>query len=210
MPVESDQKKRGLIERVTDLFMREGMSAQTMEGIADNVGISKRTLYKYFPNKEKLIDLVIQHKLETVESEILKLMASDRPYLERLVGFFVIVERAIKPMANKLIADVSKNMPWVWPKIDEFRHNRILVHLEALLKEGAEKGYLRSDLDLKIISPLYIGIIEQVGRPEFMSKLPIPPHQLVSSIIKIVLGGILNENGRARLATVEKELSIHA
>jgi AcrR family transcriptional regulator len=209
MPSESqDSRRKGLMERVLELFFREGVSSQTMEGIADNVGISKRTLYKYFSGKEILIDTVIQYKLESVEAQILALQSSGKPFPERLVGFFEIVEKAIKPMANKLLADIMKNAPWIWPKIDEFRHNRILIHLEALLNEGSDLGYLRADLNLKIISPIYIAIIEQIGRPEFMVKHSFAPGELINTIIKVLLGGILSEKGHELFEGAKKGVTV--
>jgi len=167
-----------------------------MEGIADNIGVSKRTLYKYFPNKEILIDLVIRYKLESIEAQILSMQASGKPVLERIVGFFTIIEKALKPMQSKLMMDITKNAPWIWPKIDEFRHTRILIHLGALLKEGYEQGYLRSDLNLDVISLIYMAIIEQVGRPEIISKMNIPPSQIVETVLGVVFQGILSETGR--------------
>jgi hypothetical protein len=180
-----------------------------MEGIADSIGISKRTLYKYFINKEKLIDTAIQFQLESIEKDILILQSSGKPFLERLIGFFTIVEKAIKPMANKLIADIIKNAPWIWTKIDEFRHTRILIHLESLLAEGTDLGYLRGDLNLKVISPIYIAIIEQIGRPEFIIKQAVGPHELITTVIKVLLGGILSDKGRSLFEGAQKEWSLH-
>ncbi|MGA2546822.1 MAG: TetR/AcrR family transcriptional regulator [Rectinemataceae bacterium] len=202
-----DTKRKGLMERVLELFFREGVSSQTMEGIADNIGISKRTLYKYFTGKDLLIDTVIQFQLESIEANVLALQSSGKPYLERLIGFFTIVEKAIKPMANKLITDILKNAPWIWPKIDEFRHNRILIHLEALLAEGSDLGYLRGDLNLKVISPIYIAIIEQIGRPEFIVKQAVAADEIVATMIKVLLGGILSDEGRNFFEAARKELS---
>jgi AcrR family transcriptional regulator len=206
---QEDTKRKTLMDRVLELFFREGVSSQTMEGIADNVGISKRTLYKYFPGKEVLIDTVIQYKLESIESAVIALQSSGKPYAERLLGFFSIVEKAIKPMAPKLMADIMRNAPWIWPKIDEFRHNRILIHLEALLAEGSDSGYLRADLNLKIISPLYIAMIEQIGRPEFFLKQSLAPGDVVTTLINVILGGILSDKGRSLFVPAGKEGSRH-
>jgi AcrR family transcriptional regulator len=210
MPSDQEEiKRKTLMDRVLELFFREGVSSQTMEGIAENIGISKRTLYKYFPGKEILIDTVIQYKLESIESAVIALQSSGKPYAERLLGFFSIVEKAIKPMASKLMSDIIRNAPWIWPKIDEFRHNRILIHLEALLSEGSDSGYLRSDLNLKIISPLYIAMIEQIGRPEFILKQSVAPLEVVSTLINIILGGILSDKGRGLFVPLGKERSKH-
>jgi len=198
-------KRKGLMDRVLELFFREGISSQTMEGIAENIGISKATLYKFFPGKDRLINMVIQYKMESIEAEIIALQASGRPYPERLVGFFTLVEKAIKPMATLLMSDILKNAPWIWTKIDEFRHSRILNHLEELLAEGRDLGFLRSDLGIGIISPLYVAMIEQIGRPDFIAKQSMPPNELVATLIKILLGGILNDKGRGLFEGAEKE-----
>jgi len=204
-----DSKKRGLMDRVLELFFREGLSSQTMEGIADNIGISKRTLYKFFSGKEILIDTVLQYKLESIEADILRLQSSEWPYAERLVGFFTVVEKAIKPMAKLLMTDILKNAPWMWPKIDEFRHTRILNHLEALLVEGKSLGFLRPDIDIAVVSPIYVAMIEQIGRPEFIIRQSIPPSELVATLIKVLLGGILSETGRNLFEGAEKVDSFH-
>lgn len=206
MPIAADETRRtGLMERILQLFFSEGVSNQTMEGIADKVGISKRTLYKYFPGKDLLIETVIRYKLESIEADILALQSDGQPYPDRLVGFFLIVEKAIKPMGNKMMSDIIKNAPWIWPKIDEFRHNHILVHLEALLNEGSKLGFLRSDLDLKIVGPMYVAIIEQIARPEFILKQAVAPGELVDVMIGVLLGGILSKKGRDLFKVEEKE-----
>jgi AcrR family transcriptional regulator len=210
MPGESeDSRRRGLIERILDLLIREGISSQTMEGIADKIGVSKRTLYKYFPGKELLFEIVVQHKLESIESQLIALQSSGKPYPERLIGFFIILERAIKPLASTLMIDIMRNAAWIWPKIDEFRHNRILIHLEALMNEGSDLGYLRADLNLKVVSPVYIAIIEQIGRPDFMMKQAIPPSEVLNTLINIVLGGILSEKGHRLFEDSGKEVVRH-
>jgi len=211
MPNDTEEDKRkALSERALDLFVREGVSAQTMEGIADKVGVSKRTLYKYFPNKEKLVERVILTKMESMERQLIAIKASDRPYPERLMGFFDTIEKAIKPMANRLMHDVMANAPWMWTKVDAFRHDRLLIHLESLVLEGRERGLLRDDVDLKLVIPIYFTIIESIGRPDFMIKLQVPPHVVIKTLISILLGGILSEKGRSEFANAEKGASDHA
>ena len=210
MPDESSEaRRRGLMEKIVLLFMHEGLSHQTMEGIAGNIGISKRTLYKYFPNKDLLIDTVVRYKLESIEAQVLELLASEKPFLDRLVGFFVIIEKALKPMQSTLLTDIVRNAPWIWTRIDEFRHSRILVHLEAILREGHERGHLRSDIDVSVVSPIYMAIIEQVGRPEVVSKLNIPPSRLMEAVLDVMLGGVLSEQGRRAFEERRKEESRH-
>lgn len=175
-----------------------------MEGIADKVGVSKRTLYKYFPNKERLVDTVILTKMKLIEKQLIAVKTSDKPFPERLVGFFAVIEKFIKPMANRLMHDVMANVPWIWKKVDQFRHERLLIHLEDLLVEGKKLGLLREDLDLRVVLPIYFTIIESVGRPDFLLKAQVPPEAVIRTLIHILLGGILSEKGRAEFEIAEK------
>jgi AcrR family transcriptional regulator len=198
-----ESKRKELSERALDVFIQEGVSAQTMEGIADKVGVSKRTLYKYFPNKERLVEKVILTKMESIERQLIAVKTDGRPFSERLVGFFGVIERTIKPLANRLMHDVMANSPWIWKKIDEFRHDRILIHLEDLFVEGKMLGLLRGDLDLRVVMPIYFTIIESVGRPDFMLRFSVPPEIVIRTLIGILLGGVLSEKGRTEFAVAE-------
>jgi AcrR family transcriptional regulator len=199
-----ENKRNELSERALDVFIQEGVSTQTMEGIADKVGVSKRTLYKYFPNKERLVDTVILTKMKVIERQLIAVKTGDKPYPERLVGFFAVIEKFIKPMANRLMQDVMANVPWIWKKVDQFRHERLLIHLEDLFVEGKKIGLLREDLDLRVVLPIYFTIIESVGRPDFLLKAQVPPEAVIRTLIHILLGGILSEKGRAEFEIAEK------
>jgi AcrR family transcriptional regulator len=200
-----ENKRNELSERALDVFIQEGVSNQTMEGIADKVGVSKRTLYKYFPNKERLVDTVILTKMKVIEKQLIAVKTSDKPYPERLVEFFTVIEKFIKPMANRLMHDVIANVPWIWKKVDQFRHERLLIHLEDLLIEGKNLGLLREDLDLRVVLPIYFTIIESVGRPDFFLKAQVPPDAVIRTLIHILLGGILSKKGRTEFEIAEKE-----
>jgi AcrR family transcriptional regulator len=211
--MQADQgkaRRHTLMDRILEVFFKEGISTQTMEGMSEKIGVSKRTLYKYFPNKDQLIKAAIMYRLEAVEAEMIALQASGKPYIERLLTFFAIVDRAIKPMAPRLMRDVLDKAPWIWPIVDQFRHDRLLTHLQDLLVEGQEQGFFRKDVDIGLILPIFIAIIEQIGNPYFFNSLQVAPRNIVETTSSIILGGILNDEGRAAFFGAGKDAKDHA
>jgi AcrR family transcriptional regulator len=197
-----EQKRDDLLERSIALLFKEGLSALTMESIAARIGISKRTLYKYFPRKELLIEAAVQRRLDTVALQVEALEGLDLPFPELLRRFLTIVQATIRPAATVLVRDIMQNAPWLWEKIDRFRHERIFTFLARLLEKGGELGYLRTDVDRRIIPPLYVAIIERIAQPDFILAQQLSLSEFIETVVKIMLGGILNEKGRSQFTEI--------
>ena len=89
-PAREEMQER-ILETVDRLFYRHGIRAIGVDTVADEVGISKRTLYNHYPSKDGLIAAYLARRL--VELEM-----TDRPPLEQILGAFDRLERSV---ANK-------------------------------------------------------------------------------------------------------------
>jgi AcrR family transcriptional regulator len=193
---KEEAKRNELLDRGMVVFFNEGIVALTMEGLAAKLGVSKRTLYKYFPGKEIFIDAAAQRMMDKVRGQIEAHLAAETDFPRRLGGFFQIVETTLQPAARLFIRDVMTTTPWLWEKIAKYRHDRIFSQLELLLEEGRELGYIRTDIEPRLLAPLFIGMLEQIAQPSFLLNLSFPLAELIDAIASILLGGILNETGR--------------
>ncbi|HET7839641.1 MAG TPA: TetR/AcrR family transcriptional regulator, partial [Rectinemataceae bacterium] len=160
-----EERRNELLDRGMVLFFMEGISAFTMEGLAARLGVSKRTLYKYYPKKELFVDAAAQRMLDKVRGQIEAHLATESEFPQRLKGFFMIVQTTLQPAARLLVRDIMTAAPWLWEKVSRYRHDKIFSLLEGLLDEGRAKGYIRSDIEPRLIAPLFIGMIEQVAQP---------------------------------------------
>ncbi len=202
--MDREEVKRGeLLDRGMVLFFNEGIGSFTMESLAAKLGVSKRTLYKYYPGKELFIDAAAQRMLDRVRERIEAHLEAEGEFPRRVKGFFQIVQDTLQPAARLLIRDVMTTAPWLWEKIARYRHDRIFSMLERILEEGRAQGYIRSDLDPRLITPLFIGMIEQVAQPSFLLNLPFGVSELIDAIVAILLGGILSEAGRQKFIEAE-------
>lgn len=120
------EKRRQIVDRSRTLFLTRGVSALSMDEIASLQGISKKTLYKFFPNKDALLFEAIEERLTEIAARVTRISQdSDLPFLARLKGIFGVVSRQIAELGETLVKDIYYKKPEIWEQIDRFRRERI-------------------------------------------------------------------------------------
>ncbi len=191
------ETKANILTAAEDMFMRHGYSKVTMEEIAADLGISKKTLYKFFPNKKELIrDLMTQRQIEFMEhiDEIWK--REDLGFLGKVRSILDFAsERASQ--INKL-PDVRRVEPELWNEMHDFKKGKIFEKVRAIIEAGFETGVFRRDVDKDIVLLVYMHAAESIVNQETLSELPCTAAQAFETISKIIFEGILTDEGRSK------------
>jgi len=192
-----ERKREDILDRALALFLERGISSQSMEAIAAGIGVSKATLYKYFPQKELLGMAAIERRFVLLGEQLDAIEArTGISYPEHFRDFFSTLIRSIGPIFPVLMRDITSEARWLWPKIQSLRAERVFPRLTRLIQAGRNFGYVRDDLDDRVAATLLIAIIERVGQPDFLINLPIPPAEAIQVVIRMLTGGILSDEGR--------------
>jgi TetR/AcrR family transcriptional regulator, transcriptional repressor of aconitase len=205
--VPDAEKRRMIVDRTRSIFFERGVSALTMEEIASLQGISKKTLYRFFPNKDALILTVVEDRVKAIAAEATRLeQDTNIPWLDRIGGIFKVVGTQISAISETTVRDIYYNKPEMWERIDKFRQEHVFGIVTRLLEEGRKKGFIRKDVDGRLVPLLFVSAISAVLTPSQMLKLPFPPGMLFDSFIRILFGGILTESARRKLFTQEGKI----
>ncbi|MCL5878587.1 MAG: TetR/AcrR family transcriptional regulator [Deltaproteobacteria bacterium] len=89
---------RRIIEKAAELFPRQGFSKVTMDELCDELGISKKTLYRYFISKDALADAVFKWNISSVKNNLLAIMSEHVDYLERLYKLCEFISQFLSRM----------------------------------------------------------------------------------------------------------------
>ncbi|MFH1195555.1 MAG: TetR/AcrR family transcriptional regulator [bacterium] len=203
---EDKEVKQKIIDRANELFKQFGFHKVTMEEIASDIGISKKTLYKHFANKEQVIkEIVFSNKC--VVDEFIENLVNDSSLqviekLKRLLNF--IAQQANK-LEGQMIKDLMKIHPQIWKDIDEFRTKRAYKHLAILINDGIKEKIFRNDVHPEVFIILYVSAIHSIINPDTLSKLPISSTEAFGDIMKILFDGIFTTEGRRKYKTLIKE-----
>jgi AcrR family transcriptional regulator len=191
------EKRQKILDRSRSLFLKRGVSSLTMEEIASLQGISKKTLYRYFPNKNALVAEAIEEKIAEVATGIAGIVRiEDLSFLDKIREILRTVSRQMAELGEGLVRDLYYNQPELWAKIDRYRREHVFVIIERLLREGAESGLIRPDIDGRLIPALFVTTISSVMSPEQFVKMTVSPVEFFEAVVKILFGGILTDKAR--------------
>lgn len=201
---EIDKKKK-ILDRSRALFLQRGISSLSMEQIASLQGISKKTLYRHFPNKEALVTAAVEERITELGRRILALSRSTGfSYLERIREILRVVSRQLAELGAGLIKDLYYNEPQLWERIDTFRQDTVFTLIAKLLKQGMKAGYIHKDIDHRLVPSLFVNALNAVLNPTQFVTLTIPPVEVFDAFIRILFGGILTEEARQRFFEKER------
>jgi len=202
--IPAEEKRKQIINRSRTIFMDRGVSALSMDQIASLQSISKKTLYRFFRNKDALLSASIEGRIGEIAAEVARIGADpDLPYIRRLKEIFGVVSRQIAELGENLIKDIYYNKPEIWERIDRFRRERIFGVVTRLLEEGMNEGLIRNDIDGRMVPMLFVNAVSSVMTPEQFVKLEFPPVELFDAFIRILFGGVLTEKARRQFFVQE-------
>ena len=196
---EDKEIKERILAKSEEMFTQFGYSKVKMEEIAAGLGISKKTLYKFFPSKESLVREMLDSRRCDVENHISELWSeTDLDFVGKLKKLMDYIGKQTSKFNGPLLQDLQKNIPEIFAEIHKFRKEKSWKKVSDLIEEGIEKGIFRKDINQPLAMLMYFNSINSVINPESLSQLPFTANQAFETIIKIMFEGILTEEGRAK------------
>jgi AcrR family transcriptional regulator len=159
-----EEKKTEILKSVVKLFHKYGIRSVTMDDVASEFGISKKTLYQYFKNKEELVSEVINYFIENPGYHLPD--GSTGNPIERVFLLRKHIAGFLKSYNNNLDFDLKKQYPVIYKKVKEFKRLKIFNDTLADLVEGKRLGLFRESIDAEFISKLNVGRILLTFNPE--------------------------------------------
>jgi AcrR family transcriptional regulator len=190
-----------LLEAALALFVEKGFAATRSEEVAKAAGVSKGTLYLYFPSKEELLKAVIQHFLGTeIETGIQEAAAADGPTAQvmeqLLVTWWTRIYEGPASGVFKLVITEVRN----FPDIGEFWVERVVgpgqAIVSGLIRRGIERGeFVVDDVESAVHSILMPLILECVHKHSFMAcgvgkAMEIDPVQFMHAHLRLIFAGL--------------------
>jgi len=193
--------KDNILESIARYVFRYGFSSLTMQGGAEYARVSKRTLYKQFPNKESLLDAAFEFQIDRIASLLSSFALDDsQPCLVRLATTLSMMADFVRHLSPVLMRDMLQNDRHYWDKVQRIRQDRIYPLVEALLLQARNEGLVRSRIEPRLLTGILFSAIEAIANPAAISGLPFEPQTVFESLFDILFFGILDDDGRSRIA----------
>ena len=119
------EERDKIIELSEEKFFREGFHKTTMDEVAAELKMSKKTIYKFFPSKNDLVKAIAKHFMNSVKSKILPALNTDKNAIEKLEALIKILAGVSVRISPKMFDDLRRHFPSIWNEIDNFRTGKI-------------------------------------------------------------------------------------
>lgn len=188
-----------------DLIMKYGIRSVSMDDIAKACGISKKTIYQSFENKESLIEQIINDHIDE-EREII---AEAHDKTDNALDAMILVARHIitflREMKPSLIFDLKKYYPKLWKLIEEKHFHFIYETIKGNIEQGVREGYYASDINPDIIAKLYMQQSLSITNEDFFPLSDYQRSELFRNLVLYHIRGIMSEKGMDSLKNIEIE-----
>ncbi len=171
-----------------------------MDDLAEELGMSKKTLYAYFPSKTALLKAVVLDKFRSVESDLAAITSEcSSDFLGALQNLLACVQRHTEEIRQPFVRDVRREAPEMFKLVESRRRDLIHHYFGELFNEGRRAGIIRKDIPSRLMIEVLLGAVQAIMNPEKMSQLGITPKTGFSAILTAILEGVITEKGRSKL-----------
>ena len=173
-----------ILKTSMDLMMRIGPQSVTMDMVARDCGISKRTLYETFPNKHKLISDVIKYNQQQANEVFTQIFEQSANSFEALMKVYTTAREFIQKTSPAFITDIKRLYPEVF---DEYKAQELdhILSLAKIIKRAKEEGLALPGIKCKIAAFLFNNNMKNLHH---MQDFPFPEY----SAAEIFDGAFLN------------------
>ncbi|MEO6741285.1 MAG: TetR/AcrR family transcriptional regulator [Chthoniobacteraceae bacterium] len=191
---------RQIVARARHHFMSHGFRGVTMDDLAEELGMSKRTLYAHFPSKRALLESVITDKLRSVEAGLKGVMGERAPdFPARLHAMLACMREQADEIQPAFIRDVRREVPELFALVQDGRRKLIQRHFGTLLRNGRKAGSIRRDIPVELMIEILIGAVDAIINPARMGELGLTPKTGFAQITSVFLeGALVRSGGRKR------------
>jgi len=197
--IKEDLTRKRILETATKQFLEYGYKKVTMDEIADLLGMSKKTLYQYFPSKYELFNSIADEKICQINNFINQIIESDVNFIEKIHAIIKCVSYEQNQMRPMALLDIQKSVPEIWKKIKEIQKEHIEVKFTQLMEIGKNQGYIRTDIPSEIITTVYSSAILTMLNHEVYNAMNLTPSECFQYAVKIIYEGILTTKGHDEL-----------
>lgn len=179
-------------------FMEAGVNNVTLDEVATELGMSKKTVYKYFPSKEILLHAIVKMLLSKVEKEVNAIINSDMPSDQKMIRLLTEAGKHIRHLGNQFKLDLQRLAPSLWNEIDTFRREKILNKIKHIFDQAKREKIFRKDLDIDLFYLVFINTVQGIMNPKTLSEHPFSAEEAFKQIISILLKGALTEKAKSK------------
>lgn len=150
-----------IIRKSSEIYMKYGIRSVSMDDIARELSISKKTIYQYFKDKDDLIEKVVKAYIDKQECNMKEYISADMNSIDVLLEVSKFLISNHTKLNTSMLYDLQKYHPKAWEVIVKFRREHVYDYICENMKQGIVEDLYRDDLKIDIVARFYVYRMEQ-------------------------------------------------
>ncbi len=196
---QNQSMDKSFLEKVAELFIENGAKTLTMDDIAREFGMSKKTLYQKYTTKEALLEDVLEYKLTEVIEKLNKMDKQIENAVDRMYCRDEEIEKAARSNNSVLIRQLLKYYPTIFNKHMMNFSERFTEVLVQNIERGREQGYYRTDFDAALYASIYFQMVMSYDSSPFLDTSKTDRAEYSNVALNFYMNAITTELGKQQL-----------
>jgi TetR/AcrR family transcriptional regulator, cholesterol catabolism regulator len=194
-----------IIEKAQELFFRYGLKSVTMDDIATKLGVSKKTIYQYFADKEALVEGVVQREIDHDVTECQSHITLSENAVHETFLALDMLQEMLSTMNPAIIYEMQKYHPQAFSLFNDHKNKFLYKVIKENLDRGQKEGLYREDFHSDILAKFRIESIFVAFNPEVFPPTKYNLVKVETEIMEHFLFGICTAKGQKQIEKYKKQ-----
>jgi len=196
-PPETGPTEHRILVVARHHLFRFGYNALTMDDLAHELGMSKKTLYQHFSGKDAIIETIVDEIGRSVRQELEAVLAEPKAsFPQKLRSIVDTVAPRLSLLSPAMLRELQRYAPRIHQKIDDLRQKNIPSVFGRLFRSGMAEGMLRPDLDPDFAAQFWLQAIRGLVHPDTLAVTRLSTGETLHKALDLFAGGLLTPAGR--------------
>jgi len=188
-----------IIESAEGLFLKYGIKSVTMDDIAKDLAISKKTIYQFFKDKTEIVVKVAQSHMEREKQQIEEVHSRSANIIEELIMMTRCMKENHMKTNPSVFVDLRKYYKKGWQVYLEYKNKVFYKSILSSLKRGIKEGVFRPDINVEILATMRLELIQLSFNDEIFPREKFDFTEVHQQLSEHFIYGILTVKGKELL-----------
>lgn len=190
-----DEKQFEIVEKSAQVFLKYGIRAVTMDDLARELGASKKTIYKYFADKDELVRTIIEFKTQS-DREICAIACNQAENaIDEMIRISEFVSEMLQDVHSSVFFDLQKYHRDAWDIMEDHKNTFVRNQIKGNIERGIQEGVYRENSDSDILSKVYVSTMGTLFDGQTFHSSEYKFNKVLNQIIRFQIRGLVNEKG---------------
>lgn len=188
--------EKNILEGAKNLFMQFGLKSITMDDIARKAGVSKKTIYQFFNDKNSIVFKSVHEHFSEHRKEIENVLSNSKDSIEAMYNMSRCMKVQVEAVNPTVLYDLQKYFPKAYKRFLEFKNTFMKERMTQIIEDGITAGYFRKEIITEILIIQRIEQVQLAFNNDIFPRDKFDFKEVHEQLFDHFIHGILTEKGK--------------